>query len=386
MCGQFLTKSGMMLLIGLCVGPVQAAEVKVGLLLPYAGVYASLAKEIDSSFVMALKEAGMHDQIKIFREDTEVKPPIGLAKTRKLVLQDKVDVLVGVVSSGVLGAMRDFVDQAKIPLIVANAGNDDATGNRCTPYITRISFSNSQITRPMGPWMYERGIRKVYTLAPDYAAGHQAIGGFVETFKKAGGEIVGQEFTPFRTTKDFGPYLTKAKAASPDAIFVFYAGGEAISFVKQYGTLGLKKSVPLYASGFLTSPLYVNAEGTAAEGIIAALHYIPTLKTPENAAFVKLYRANHNKAPSEFAVQGYDAGRALSLSIQKGAQDRESLAKALRSISYTGPRGPMRIDPKTNNIIQNIYIYETVTGMDGLTQKLLGQVENVRGPDSGCAM
>ena len=359
---------------------------KVGLLLPYVGVYAALGNEIDAGFVLAIEESGMADKFTIVREDTEVKPPVGLAKARKLVLQDEVDVIVGIVSSGVLGAMRNFIDGSKVPLIVANAGNDDATGKRCSKYITRVSFSNGQINRPMGKWMYDKGIRNVYTLAPDYAAGHQMIKGFSKAFTDAGGKIVGGDFTPFRKTKDFGPYLTKAKAASPDAIFVFYAGGEAISFVKQYSSLGIKKSTPLFGSGFLTSPLYVKAEGPAAEGVTTSLHYVPTLDTPENKSFVKAFTAKTGHGPSEFAVQGYDAGRTLVEAVKAGASGREALAAALTKVKYTGPRGPLKIDPATNNVVQNIYVYETVAGDKGLTQKIVGKMENIADAPNGCKL
>lgn len=362
------------------------AETAVGLLLPKSGNYAALGNEIDDGFVFALEEAGRIDDIRIVREDTEVKPPVGLAKARKLVLQDEVDVIVGIVSSGVLGAMRDFVHSAEVPLIVANAGNDAATGEQCSPYITRVSFSNGQVTRPMGRWMYDQGIRKVYTLAPDYAAGHQMIEGFTSAFTAAGGEIVGGEYTPFGQTKDFGPYLTQARAADPDAIFVFYAGGEAISFVKQYGSFGIAADVPLYGAGFLTSPLYVKAEGDAAVGVKTSLHYVPTIDTPENKAFVAAFEKRFGRVPSEFAVQGYDAARLLLGALDAGATDRASLAAALPKVSYSGPRGPLKIDPATNNVVQNIYIYETVKNGENLTQKVIGVVEGVRDDSNGCVL
>lgn len=366
--------------------PAQAKKHKVGILLPYAGVYASLGKEIDEGFMLALEQAKMTEKFEIIREDTEVKPPIGLAKTRKLILQDKVDVIVGVVSSGVLGAVRDFVDTSKVPLIVANAGNDHATGKRCSKYITRVSFSSNQVTQPMGKWMYEQGIRKVYTIGPDYAAGHQVIEGFTKGFTKAGGKIIGKVFTPFRKTKDFGPYLTKAVATKPDAIFAFYAGGEAIAFVKQYSSLGFKKTMPLYGAGFLTSPLYAKAEGPAAEGIITSLHYVPTIDTPENKAFVAAFKAKTGRMPSEYAVQGYDAGRALVEAVKTGAEGRAKLATAITKVNYVGPRGPLKIDPATNNLIQNIYVYETVAGTNGVTQKVVGKIENVADEPNGCKL
>lgn len=370
------------------VTPAAAEEIEVGLLLPFSGVYAALGNEIEAGFALGLEQFGGDSgaTFTVAREDTEVKPPVALAKAKKLILQDEVDVMVGIVSSGVLGAVRDMVHGAGVPLIVANAGNDAATGADCSPYITRMSFSNGQVNRPMGTWMYNQGIRKVYTLAPDYAAGRQMIDGFVSTFTAAGGEIVGQEFTPFQKTQDFGPYLAQAQASGADAVFVFYAGGEAISFVKQYDSFGLKDDLPLYGSGFLTSPLYVNAEGPAAEGVITSLHYVPTIESDTNAAFVAAFEAKAGHAPSEYAVQGFDAARALVEAVKSGATDRESIAQALRQVSFDGPRGATSIDPATNNIIQPIYVYETVAGENGLTQKVLAQLPAEQDPANGCEM
>ncbi|MCE8516880.1 ABC transporter substrate-binding protein [Ruegeria pomeroyi] len=367
---------------------VAEEDIKVGLLLPFSGVYASLGNEIETGFNLGLQQFGSESDVtfEIAREDTEVKPPVALGKAKKLILQDKVDVMVGIVSSGVLGAVRDMVHGAGVPLIVANAGNDEATGASCSPFITRMSFSNGQINRPMGTWMAEEGVRRVFTLAPDYAAGRQMIDAFTETFTAAGGEIVGQEFTPFQKTQDFGPYLAQAKASGADAVYVFYAGGEAISFVKQYDSFGLKADLPLYGSGFLTSPLYVNAQGEAAKGVITALHYAPTIDSEANAAFVAAFTEETGRAPSEFAVQGYDAARALIEATKTGANDRAALANALRQVSFEGPRGQLAIDPATNNIIQPIYVYETVAGEGGLTQKVLAQLPAEADPTNGCEM
>ena len=376
-----------LMLGGLASGPALADEVKIGLLLPYSGVYAALGQEIDDGFALALEQYGDGIDFEIVREDTEVKPPVGLAKARKLVLEDEVDVISGIVSSGVLGAIRDFIHDSETPLVVANAGNDHMTGERCSRFITRISFSNSQINRPMGQWLFDNGVREVYTLAPDYAAGHQTMETFIAGFTAAGGEIVGSEFTPFQKTEDFGPYLTAAKAAGPDALYVFYAGREAINFVKQYDSFGLKADgIPLYGSGFLTSPLYVNVQGAAAEGVTTGLHYTPVLDTPENAAFVEAFQAKTERPPSEFAVQGYDAGRLIVEAVKAGATDKASLAEGLPAVKLTSARGPLEIDAATNNVVQNIYVYETVSGDGGMTQKLVDTIEAVRDEPNGCQM
>jgi branched-chain amino acid transport system substrate-binding protein len=374
---------------GLAVPAAASADdIKVGLLLPFSGVYAALGNDIEAGFMLGLERFGHDTQatFEVLREDTEVKPPVALGKARKLILQDRVDVIAGIVSSGVLGAVRDIVHGAGVPLIVANAGNDEATGTQCSPFITRVSFSNGQVNRPMGKWMYDQGIRKVYTLAPDYAAGRQMIGGFADTFTAAGGEIVGQDFTPFQKTQDFGPYLAQAKASGADAVFVFYAGGEAITFVKQYDSFGMKAELPLYGSGFLTSQLYVDAQGPAAEGVVTALHYAPTIDNDANRAFVAAFAERTGRQPSEYAVHGYDAARALVEATRTGAADRDSLARALREVGFDGPRGATAIDPVTNNIVQPIYVYETVAGDTGLTQRVIAQLPAEADPANGCAM
>ena len=382
--------AGLLVILALLGGGVVRAdaETKVGLLLPNTGVLAALGTAITEGFELALEQAGRSDAFALIREDTEIKPAIGLAKARKLVYQDEVDVIVGVVSSGVLGALRDFIHSAETPLIVANAGNNHATGKDCSPYIMRVSFSNGQINRPMGTWLAEQGVNTAYTLAPDYAAGHQMIESFGKAFTDGGGKVIGSEFTPFGQTKDFSAYLTKAQASGADAIFVFYAGSEAINFVKQYHSFHIK--TPLYGSGFLTSPLYVEAQGDAAIGVIASLHYLPTLDTPENKVFVDAYQQKYGMVPSEYAVQGYDAALSLMAAVDAGGNTggntRAALAENLPKISYTGPRGPLRIDPKTNNIIQNIYIYDTVRENGVLTQKRLATIPAVRDDAAGCQM
>lgn len=362
------------------------ADTTVGLLLPASGNYAALGQDIEDGFRMALTQAG-RDDITVIEADTEAKPQTGLTATRKLIMQDQADVLVGIVSSAVLAAVRDTVDGAGVPLIVANAGNDEATGADCSPFITRVSFSNSQLNRPMGEWMAAQGIKSVYTLAPDYAAGQQMIGAFTTAFEAGGGKVLGGEFTPFGKTEDFGPYLAKARASGAEALYVFYGGADAISFVKQYDSFGLREAMPLYSVGFLTAPLYLRAQGAAAEGVIGALHYLPTLDTPENTAFVDAYKTAHGgDMPSEYVVAGYDAGRVLLGALESGASGRAAIAKALPKVAYTGPRGPLQIDPATNNIVQNVYIFETVKTDAGMSYRLLETREQVRDAPNGCVM
>lgn len=374
---------------GLATGPAAAEDFKIGLLLPFSGVYAGLGEHIENGFKLGLEHYGKDlgdNKIETFREDSEAKPAVGLAKARKLVLQDRVDAIVGIVSSAVLGAVRDFADGSKVPIIVANAGNDEMTGERCSPYVIRVSFSNSQMNRPMGPYMYDKGIKKVYLMAPDYAAGHQMMDSFRESFEAAGGEIVGEAYPPLHGTKDYGPFISAAQATNPDAIYVFFAGGAAIAFVKQYHDFGVKEQIPLYGAGFLTSPAYVQVEGEAADGIVAGLHYVPSIDTQANKDFQAAYQAAYGKPASEFSVAGYDAARLVVEAAKASGGDKEKFDAELAKVSFDGPRGPLRLDPHTNNVIQNIYIFENKFKDGAVVQEVLETIPDVQDPVNGCTL
>ncbi len=374
----------------LAATPVKAEEFRVGLLLPFSGVYAGLGAHIENGFKLGLEHFGDKlgdNTITMLRDDTEANPGATLAKAKKMVLADKADVLTGIVSSAVLGALRDFVHGAKVPLVVANAGNDDATGERCSPYITRVSFSNGSITRVMGPWLAEQGVKTAYLMAPDYAAGHQMMDAFRKTFEASGGKIVGEAYPPLKGTKDYGPYIGKAKASGADALMTFFAGGAAIAFVKQYAEFGAAADLPLYGAGFLTSAAYVHVQGQAADGIVASLHYVPTIDNAENKRFQEGYQAAYEgKLGSEFGVAGYDAARLIIEAIAASGGDKAKFKEELNKVSFNGPRGPLRIDPATNNVVQNMYIFRNEYADGKVTQTVLATVENVQDEPNGCQM
>ena len=267
--------------------------IKIGTLLSYSGVYAILGEEITNALELAFEEVNYEisgRKLQVIKRDTEVKPNIALNKARELISSEKVDILVGPVASSEALAIRDLVVSTKTPLIVANAGANVITGKKCSKYITRISFSNYQINAPMGPWLANKGVKTAFLLAPNYAAGKEQMGAFKSTFEASGGKIIGEEYTPFRKTKDFGPYLARIKNSGADAVYVFYAGGEAINFIKQAHSFGLGDVMKITGAGWTTSPLFIPAQKEAALGFIGILNYVPSIVTKENMEFQKVYK------------------------------------------------------------------------------------------------
>jgi branched-chain amino acid transport system substrate-binding protein len=232
-------------------------------------------------------------------------------------------------------------------------------------------------------------VKTAFLLAPNYAAGKEQMGAFKSTFEASGGKIIGEEYTPFRKTKDFGPYLARIKNSGADAVYVFYAGGEAINFIKQAHSFDLGDVMKITGAGWTTSPLFIPAQKEAALGFIGILNYVPSIATKENMEFQKVYKKKFGRLASEFAVQGYDAGKMIIEAIKSLSGDtsnKELLAESLSKVSMIGPRGPLTIDPKTNNVIQNMYIFEVVNSTGGPVLKVLDKIEAVKDPGKGCSL
>ena len=216
---------------------VAADPLKIGVLMPTSGVFAVLGQRQLKGMQFAVEEAGgtvAGRKIELLHEDTEGKPDVGLSKTRKLILSDHVDVMAGIISSAVALAVAPYISSQRVPLVISNAAADALTGDKCDRYLFRVSYSSSQITEPMGLWMAKNAPKNLYILAADFVAPHEFVAAAKRGYLAGGGTIVGETYTPFARTQDYGPYISQARSANPGAVFAVYFAAEALLFVKQY--------------------------------------------------------------------------------------------------------------------------------------------------------
>jgi len=334
-------------------------KLKVGLMLPYTGTFAALGTAIENGFRQHVTELGgkiAGREVEYFKVDDESDPSKATDNVNKLIKRDQVDVLIGSVHSGVAMAMAKAAKETGTLLIVPNAGADAVTGAMCAHNIFRSSFSNWQPGYAMGEVMAKKGIKKVVTITWKYAAGDESVRGFKESFEKGGGTVVKELNLPFPGV-EFQGLLTEIAAAKPDAVFTFFAGGGAVKFVKDYAAAGLKKSIPLYGSGFLTDGT-LEAQGEAAEGLFTALHYADSLDTKRDNAFRLTYAKTYKLQPDVYAVQGYDAAQmlAIGLNATKGdATKSAEISAALGKTTIDSPRGPFTLS-KAHNPVQDFYL------------------------------
>jgi len=372
---------------GLGSGEVQAAEkLKVGLMLPYSGTFASLGNAIENGFRLYVTEQGgklAGREIEFSKVDDESEPSKATDNVNKLIKRDQVDVLIGTVHSGVAMAMAKAAKDSGTLLIVPNAGADAVTGAMCAQNIFRSSFSNWQPGYAMGEIAAKKGLKKFVTITWKYAAGDESVRGFREGLEKGGGQIVKELTLPFPNV-EFQALLTEIAATKPDAVYTFFAGAGAVKFVKDYAAAGLKKSIPLFGAGFLTDGT-LEAQGADAAGIQTTLHYADSLNTPRDNAFRLAYAKTYKLQPDVYAVQGYDAAQMLAIGLKATGGDvskKAEFAAALESAKIDSPRGPFTIG-KSHNPVQDIYLREVVGAQNKLT---LVASKALADPSRGCKL
>lgn len=373
--------------LALTSAAAQAAEpIKVGVMLPYSGVYAGLGEAATNGLKLALKEHGNKvagRDIEYLISDTEAKPARAPELTSALADKDDADFIVGPVHSGVAMGMIKTIRGKDSIMIIPNAGIDAATGAFCQPNVFRTSFSSWQTAYPMGSEAIDMGYKKVVAMSWNYGFGKESVAAFKESFEAKGGEIVKEIFVPFPKT-EFQSYLTEIASIKPDAVFVFFAGGGAVKFVKDYASMGLKNKIPLIGSGFLTEGT-TTAQGDSAEGLITTLHYADTLTNDKNTKFRAAYQEAYGKPADLFAVQGYDAGQLIAQAVTAtggNTEDKAALIKAMEQQTIDSPRGEFTFS-KAHNPVQTIYLRKVVDGQNTVVK---AAAENLNDPARGCKL
>ena len=346
--------------VGLSItAPAGAEELRIGYLAPLTGGLAQTGIDMRDGLLLYLEQhknklGGM--DVKLIIEDEQGKGDVAVTKAKKLVLQDKVHMLIGGVLASTGYALAPVSTELKTLYIPSIPAADDLTQRLLPqfPYLIRTSWSSSQPHHPLGAWACEQGYKKIVTIAADYAFGYEVVGGFQKTFEDCGGQIV-QKIWPPLGTKDFGPYIPTIKADA-DAVLSLMVAAMPVQFIKQLRSSGYKK--PVIGGGTSYDEFVLPFMGDEVIGDHSALHYSAALDTPRNAEFVKAYRAKFGKVPSYYSENNYTTGQMIDETIKKlGGKftTPEEFIKTMQAIKFDTLRGPVSFD-ENRNPIQNIYI------------------------------
>ncbi len=363
-------------------GVAQADSVKIGFVTTLTTPAAVIGEDMKNSVELALEHIGNKMgplDVELIFEDDGFKPDIGKTKTDKLVKQDDVDFVTGFIWSHVLLASAKSVLDADKFLISANAGPSQIAGKRCHPNFFSSSWQNDQTPMAMGEHLTQKGVKSLYVMAPNYAAGKDMVRGVESTFD---GQVLGKDMTKWGADAqlDFSAELAKAKASGAEAIFVFYPGKAGGAFIKQYQQAGLQGAIDLYTVFTVDSIALPKLQAAGLSGVLGSKNtqqWSPDILNAANQRFVNDYLAKHGKYPSFYGAQSYDAIMLIKSAVEKvngNLSDKDAVRAALKQADFDSVRG--KYSYGNNHMpIQNFYLREVVEDDQGRwTTKIVSAV------------
>lgn len=373
-----LSTAALALLLGAAT-QASAESVKIGFVTTLTTPAAVIGNDMRDAVNLAVEhlgaKAGEHE-IEIVFGDDEFNPQKGKQATERLLQQEKVDIVSGYIWSHVLMASsKSVLDAGKI-LISANAGPSPLAGKNCDKNFFNISWQNDQTPMAMGEVLNQKGVKSLYVLAPNYAAGKNMVAGVERTFK---GEIVGKDMTKWPDQIDWSAELSKAKAANPDGVFIFYPGKHGGAFMKQYGESGLAGKVPLYTVFTVDSislPKFQEAGMDSVLGSTMTQFWAPDIDNEANRKFVSSFKEKYGKYPSFYAAQSYDAINYIAsaiVAVDGDMSNTDGLRAALEAADFASVRGDFKMGPN-HFPIQDFYSREVVADADGVWTTTVGEV------------
>ena len=347
--------------LALATLPALAQEtVKVGLILPMTGQQASTGRQLEAGVKAYMaqhgnKVAGKTVEV-IIKDDTGVAD-ISKRLAQELVVNDKVSVLGGFGLTPIAMAVGPVATQAKVPAVIMTAATSVIVEQ--SPYFVRVGRTMPQMTFPIADWAAKNGIKSAVTLVSDYAPGIDAEKFFKQRFEEAGGKVLDALRAPL-ASPDFAAFLQKAKDLKPDALFLFVPSGQGATLMKQVIDRDFAGSkIRVIATGDVTDDDLLNSMGDAVLGMVTSHDYSADHDSPENKAFVEIFKkVNNNMRPNMMAVAAYDGMDVIyrALTTTKGDANGQKLVDAMKGQKWMSPRGPMEIDAATREAIPPMFI------------------------------
>jgi branched-chain amino acid transport system substrate-binding protein len=352
-------------------------KVKIGFISTFTGGPATIGQDMRDSFELALDHMGRKmggKEVEVIYEDDGFKPETGKQKTDKLVQSDKVDFVAGYIWSNVLLASYKSVFDAETFLISANAGPHQLAGEACSEWFFSTSWQNDQTPEAMGALLNQRKIQNLYIISPNYAAGRDMAEGVKRTFK---GKVIGEDYTKWPDQLDFSAELSKARAAKPDAVFVFFPGRHGVQILQQYAQSGLTGKIPFYST-YTIDATTLPLQKELALGAISTQSWVQDLPNEVNKRYVADYLKKHGRYPSFYGAQSYDAAMLIASAVNAVSGDvknKAGMRTAMRKAQFPNTRGDNFRYGNNHFPIQNFYAQEVVKDSEGrLTYKTVATV------------
>jgi branched-chain amino acid transport system substrate-binding protein len=346
----------------LAIQPACAQQsVKIGFVSTFSGPQGQLGEEIHAGFDLALRErdgklGGV--PVNVIVGDDQTKPDVARQLVDKMIEQDRVDILTGMLNSSVLLAIVHPAYDANKVVISSIAGPSILAGAQCNANFFVAAPQNDSSSEAMGDYLQGVGVKKAFLISSNYPAGRDKMMGFKRYFK---GEIVGELYPAF-TQLDYAAEIAQIRAANPEAVYEFLPGGVGINFLKQYSESGLKNTIRLYTDFGGLDETMISAVGDAALGVSTASFWTATMKNSVSESFVAAFEKQYKRIPSFYAAAGYDTALLLDTALKKvdgNVSDHKALIAAIAGAKFNAVRGAFRFN--VNHVPLSDFYLSTVS-------------------------
>jgi branched-chain amino acid transport system substrate-binding protein len=359
----------------------QSGPIRLGLMTVKTGPLASGGIDMERALIQYLKEknnmlAGR--KVELFVGDSAGVPAQARTKIQELVERDKIHIMIGPLAAAEALAADDYIRQAQL-LTLSVAAAEDLTQRRPNPWFTRGTATSAQCAHPMADYAYkEMKMRRMVTIADDFAYGHEMSAGFQRVFEENGGKIVQKMFPPL-TVPDYGTYLAQLKS-NVDGIFLGFAGANGFRYLRQFNEYGLmKKVVPVGGMTALDEAVLRNM-GDEALGIVTSCWYSAEIENAVNKRFVANFRVDWKYDPGFYAAATYTEAAVLEaalIQIKGKIEDKQAFMKTVRALKNVETcRGPVSFD-QYGNVVGNNYIRKVERKDGRLVNRVIKTYPNV---------
>ncbi len=347
--------------------PVEARNVKVGILDTYSGPPAVFGNDALNGFKMAVdeinKQGVLGGKIEFVARDDKFKVDIALNMAKELVLKENVDVIVGTINSGVSLAVSDAVaKKEKIPFFTWMGKSENITGKAGHRYMFSVTENTAMSGKAAANLLSRKPYKKIWVAGDDYEYGHSLDEAFSRYMKqlKPDVEFIGKTWWKIGEP-DLVPYFTSIQAAKPDLIHFCTGGNSMANVLKTIKTTGISQTIPVYIHTAIDYAVLKPLGTEAPEGVMGTMDYLfyyPELST--NQKFVKDYQALYKVPPGFPAFHAYTTVQFIAEGFRKaGAIDKEKFIDAVEGIKVDTPVGKVEMRACDHQAILPIFFGTT---------------------------
>ncbi len=320
---------------GATVAGAEDKEFKIGGVVALSGAYGVIGEAMQKGAELAVEMRGgtvLGAPVVFDWQDTETKPQVAVQKATKL-MAGGANMLFGAVSSGSTLAVMKVAERKKVPMLVTLSASDDITGSQMSRYTFRTSNPVNMENQMMAEFASKEGLKKVYGVVADYTVGREMWDNLKAKLKDKNIEIIAEDFPPLGN-KDYAIIVDKVAKSDADGVAMIMTGGDAITFLKQSGQVGLKDNKEVFGT-MVMDELMGKAVGDLSYGVNSTQRYHFSTETDANVAFVKAFREKYGEYPNQFAGEAFD-GMSWFLDVvdETGSWDPEEWVTAFESSTY----------------------------------------------------